>query len=208
VPPGTDATPRRPDPTAERILEAARATFARSGFDGATTRAIAREAGVNVATLAYHFGGKEGLYTAAIERMYAELLALPLPELHGTPRDRVSAVARLAWRFAQEHRVDIRLLARHRLEHDRLPEPVRERWTPALVAGALRVVAALGLPPHRDPRLALWTLNHLLARYALADEEELAQIGASQHDLEDHLVDVAVRLLLSPPPDAGGVATE
>lgn len=197
--PDTDGPVRRPDPTAERILEAARATFARSGFDGATTRAIARAAGVNVATLAYHFGGKEGLYTAAIERMYAELLALPLPELQGPPQERIAAVARLAWRFAQEHRVDIRLLARHRLEHDRLPEPVRERWTPALVAGALRVVAALGLPPQRDPRLALWTLNHLLARYALADDDELAQVGATRHDLEDHLVEVAVRLLLSAP---------
>lgn len=50
--------------TRKGILEAARRVFAASGFAGATTRQVAAEAGVNVATLHYHFGSKEGLYDA------------------------------------------------------------------------------------------------------------------------------------------------
>ena len=38
------------------------------GFDGASTRMISGEAGVNMAMLNYYFGSKEGLFLAVIER--------------------------------------------------------------------------------------------------------------------------------------------
>lgn len=56
-----------PDETRREILWAAGEAFAASGFVGATTRAVAARAGVNVATLHYHFGSKEGLYRAVLE---------------------------------------------------------------------------------------------------------------------------------------------
>jgi AcrR family transcriptional regulator len=43
------------------ILEAAMQVVTRDGFEGATTRKIADEAGVNIAMLNYYFGGKEAL---------------------------------------------------------------------------------------------------------------------------------------------------
>ncbi len=43
------------------ILEAAVRIVSRDGFEGATTRTIAEEAGVNIAMLNYYFGGKEPL---------------------------------------------------------------------------------------------------------------------------------------------------
>jgi AcrR family transcriptional regulator len=55
-----------PEETRKEILRAACQAFATSGFVGATTRAVASRAGVNVATLHYHFGSKEGLYRAAL----------------------------------------------------------------------------------------------------------------------------------------------
>ena len=55
-----------PEETRREILRAAGAAFAASGFVGATTRAVAARAGVNVATLHYHFGSKEGLYRAVL----------------------------------------------------------------------------------------------------------------------------------------------
>jgi AcrR family transcriptional regulator len=36
--------------------------FGKHGFDAATTRAIAKKAGVNIAAIPYYFNGKEGLY--------------------------------------------------------------------------------------------------------------------------------------------------
>lgn len=56
-----------PEETRREILRAAGEAFAASGFVGATTRAVAARAGVNVATLHYHFGSKEGLYRAVLE---------------------------------------------------------------------------------------------------------------------------------------------
>lgn len=53
------------------ILDVAERVFADKGFDGASTRLISGEAGVNMAMLNYYFGSKEGLFLAIIERKIA-----------------------------------------------------------------------------------------------------------------------------------------
>jgi AcrR family transcriptional regulator len=61
----------------ERILDAATRLFAALGYDGTSTRMIAEAAGLNVATVAYHAGGKRDLYLAVMERAHlAERAAL------------------------------------------------------------------------------------------------------------------------------------
>lgn len=55
--------------TRERLLEAATDVFGKYGYDAATTRMIAREAGVNIAAIPYYFTGKEGLYRAVIKHI-------------------------------------------------------------------------------------------------------------------------------------------
>ena len=47
----------------ERILQAAITCIEREGFERATVRVIAQEAGVNVASINYHFGSKDHLMT-------------------------------------------------------------------------------------------------------------------------------------------------
>jgi AcrR family transcriptional regulator len=64
------------DLTRERLLSAAARTFSRDGLRGATTREIAREAGVNEVTLFRHFKSKEQLLRAVLERGLASELAL------------------------------------------------------------------------------------------------------------------------------------
>jgi AcrR family transcriptional regulator len=49
----------------KRIVHAARSRFMREGYQRATVRAIAADAGVDVAMVYYFFGNKEGLFTAA-----------------------------------------------------------------------------------------------------------------------------------------------
>jgi AcrR family transcriptional regulator len=51
----------------EAILAAARARFASHGYDGATIRAIAGDAGVDPALVHHYFGNKEQLFIAALE---------------------------------------------------------------------------------------------------------------------------------------------
>ena len=53
--------------TRDALLTAARTEFAERGFDGATVRVIADRAGVDPAMVNHWFGGKEALFTAALD---------------------------------------------------------------------------------------------------------------------------------------------
>ncbi len=60
----------------DHILDVAERIFSDLGFDGASTRMISGEAGVNMAMLNYYFGSKEGLFLAIFERKIASFQAL------------------------------------------------------------------------------------------------------------------------------------
>lgn len=59
-----------------KLLEAALKEFAKNGFYGATTRDIAKRAGLNISAIMYYFGGKKGIYTAVLESIVVEVNAL------------------------------------------------------------------------------------------------------------------------------------
>src|SRR4051794_18326206 len=58
---------RRRD-TRERILDVAERLFGERGLDRVSIRDITREAKANLAAINYHFGGKEDLIAAVLER--------------------------------------------------------------------------------------------------------------------------------------------
>jgi TetR/AcrR family transcriptional regulator len=55
--------------TEEKIRQAAKKVFLEKGFDGTTTRDIAREAGMNVALTNYYFRSKQRLFDSVFEEM-------------------------------------------------------------------------------------------------------------------------------------------
>ncbi len=57
----------------ERILDVAEEMFGRFGYGGATTRAIARRAGVNVGQLHYYFESKRAIFEAVVARLGREV---------------------------------------------------------------------------------------------------------------------------------------
>lgn len=59
----------RGEDTRLRILRAALEVFASEGYEGASTRLLARQAGVNLPAIQYYFGSKEGLYQAVIDHI-------------------------------------------------------------------------------------------------------------------------------------------
>jgi AcrR family transcriptional regulator len=81
------------------ILTAARGRFLADGYDSVTLRAVARDAGVDVALISYYFGSKKGLFGAAMALAAnpAELLAHELSgPLNSLPERLVRTVLR-AW---------------------------------------------------------------------------------------------------------------
>lgn len=54
--------------TQTSLLDAAEALFSERGFGGVSTREIVERAGANIAAIKYHFGSKEGLYRAVLQR--------------------------------------------------------------------------------------------------------------------------------------------
>lgn len=56
--------------TKERILDAAERLFSEAGLRTTSLRDITSEAGVNLAAVNYHFGSKETLLTAVLERAF------------------------------------------------------------------------------------------------------------------------------------------
>jgi len=78
-----------------KLLDAAEAEFSRVGFGGATTKAIAAAAGVAQGLLHYHFGAKERLFEAVIERRSGLINASRLALLAEVDADTPDATSRI-----------------------------------------------------------------------------------------------------------------
>jgi len=59
---------------AARLVRAARDRFLEEGVDGASLRAIARDAGTSLGMVYYYFPAKDDLFFAVIEEVYGELV--------------------------------------------------------------------------------------------------------------------------------------
>jgi len=112
-----------PGSTKGRILAAAEAVFAARGFEGASTREIAAQAGVNISSLHYHWASKDALYVAVFQDVFDRLTAL----LRGTlgklaeERSREVVVARVMGElvaFLADNPTVPKLLVRRLLESD------------------------------------------------------------------------------------------
>jgi len=87
--------PRRTgNATRVAIIDAALRAFGERGYDGASTRAIAADARTNVASISYHFGGKEGLRTACARHVVAQISPV-MGAAAPPPRDPAAARATL-----------------------------------------------------------------------------------------------------------------
>ncbi len=74
-----------------RLLDAAESLFSQQGFTSASLRAITTAAQANLAAANYHFGGKEALLSAVLERRL-----LPLNQQRSDRIDQVLAAATTA----------------------------------------------------------------------------------------------------------------
>jgi AcrR family transcriptional regulator len=76
-----------PDTTRESLVRVALERFGTNGFEATSTREISKAAGANIAAIAYHFGGKEGLRRACAEYVAALIGQTLGPALGGVAAD-------------------------------------------------------------------------------------------------------------------------
>jgi AcrR family transcriptional regulator len=153
--------------TREAILDAATAAFTRHGYDGASIRQIARQAGVDPALVHHYFGTKEGLFTEAMHFPFDPSVMVP-QVLAG---DRAEVGERLARMFLtiwedERARGPLVALVRSAVTKDQAATMLREFVSEALVA---RVARELDVPDAelRPPLVASQLIGMALMRYII-----------------------------------------
>ncbi|MFD0144370.1 MULTISPECIES: TetR/AcrR family transcriptional regulator [unclassified Streptomyces] len=154
-------TARRSDATRAAILEAARERFASDGYDRATIRAIARDAGIDPSMVMRYYGSKEGLFAAASE------FELDLPQLGALPSQHIGAV--LVRHFLERWERDDVLTGLLRVG---VTNPAGAERMQAIFAGQLGPVTVGVCPdpaeaPRRAALVASQILGMALARFVL-----------------------------------------
>lgn len=157
----TTPPPRRSDATRAAILSAARERFAADGYERATIRAIAADAGIDPAMVMRYFGNKEKLFATAAE------FDLRFPDLGGIPPDELGA--RVVAHFLDRWEGDETLTALLRAAVTNPPAAARMQ---DIFAGQVGPAVASVCPdptqaPVRAGLIAAQVLGAALCRYVL-----------------------------------------
>lgn len=152
--------------TRDRILQAALSAFSERGFEGASTREIAADAGVAQGLLTYHFSSKQTLWEASVDWAFSSFAG----NLEGAddmfrdvdPETRLRALMKRCVRIIARH-PEVHRLMMHEGSHD----GPRLRW---IVDRHLKPIFALS---DRYMREALPLVDLVHFQYAL--------IGAMSH---------------------------
>lgn len=147
--------PPPPDSPPGRMLAATRALFAEGGFAGVTVRAVAAQAGANVAMVNYYFGTKERLVDAVLLQ---EIQLLLHDVVTGIDNEAPPAqvLAEFPLRILASLRKDSQRLRLMRLAVSTEPERLRRlirSLGPAGMLGVSRVLAELVAEAQADGEL-------------------------------------------------------
>jgi TetR/AcrR family transcriptional regulator len=140
----------------DRILDAARGEFAQHGFGGARLQDIAARAQLSHPTLLYHFGSKEGLYAAVIDkamRDWAGMTSSAIADGKGG-FDRVATLIDAGFAFFASHHDFVVIWRREAIEGGgRLEQAMADHMRPFLdqAVGFLRAEMGAGRLREHDP---------------------------------------------------------
>ncbi|MFI2210220.1 TetR family transcriptional regulator [Streptomyces sp. NPDC020141] len=185
---------RKGERTKRRILEAARRQFARAGFERATIRAIAADAGVDKASVIQYFGTKQELFREAVR------WEIPVAELTtDDPGESVENYLRAmlgAW--SKDPDSPMTALLRASMTSEEAAELLRRRVTEQAVDP---VAAALDDP---DARLRSALVGAMMM--GIATHRHLLRMPDLAEAPEDDILRLAVpllRSLITPPQGPG-----
>jgi AcrR family transcriptional regulator len=112
--------------TRERILRAAEVLFARDGYAATSLRQITDTAGVNIASVNYHFGSKENLLTEILDRVVGPINAERLDLLDAAQAEGIPDVNEVLTAFLLP---DLHVLHELRARDPELPRFVSRMYT-------------------------------------------------------------------------------
>jgi TetR/AcrR family transcriptional regulator len=129
------ANRRDPDRTREAILAAAQDEFAAKGLSGGRVDAIARRAGANKRMIYHYFGSKQGLYLAAVERVYEGLRGTErtLDLAHLKPEQAIQRLIEFNFDYTRTHPEMVSLINNenlHRARYLKKSKKVRDLHSP------------------------------------------------------------------------------
>lgn len=143
---------RDPDRTREAILAAAQAEFSAKGLSGGRVDAIARRARANKRMIYHYYGSKDGLYLAALERVYEGLRGTEktLDLAHLEPEDAIARLVEFNFDYTRAHPEMVTLFNTenlHQARHLRRSKKVRGLHSPlvALIDDILKRGVAKGV---------------------------------------------------------------
>ncbi len=174
---------RDPEGMRQRILDAARAEFAKRGSDGARIDRIARAAKANKRMLYYHIGNKDALYLAALEGAYEHIRdaerKLNLEAL--APADAITRLIEFTWDYFLENPEFMALLNNenlHRARHLKRSKKVKQMHSPfvALLADILRKGVASGAFRSNVDPVQLYITIASLSYFYLSNNATLSTI--------------------------------
>lgn len=177
--------------TRAQLIEAALDVFGLLGFEGATTRAIAKAAGANLAAIVYHFGSKEALHLAVAEHVAMNMKAAigpTLAEVNDASALASPQAARAAFRRLIEAYVDVLV---GKAEAERWARfIVREQMQPtaafeviyAIMGGAVELATrlaavALAKPEDEETKLRVFAMFGQVLVFRVAQALILRRMG-------------------------------
>lgn len=144
--------------TRERMIEAATEEFAAHGFEGASTRTVAENAGARHTLVTYHFEGKEGLWLAVMDQVVRSFTNRQIERLEGLRGvDEVVQLRLLLEEFVRYSAADLNIhkLMTHAASHasPQLDKIIADylRSYFEMVAGLIRAAQAKGAFVEGDP---------------------------------------------------------
>lgn len=129
--------------TQKRILESARANFARHGFSGARIERIAHQSRANVQMIYRYFGGKEKLYLTVLEDTYEQIRALE-QELDFAADEPVGGMRRLVeftFDYLLEHHEFVSIILNENMEQGRFLK--KSRSVPKMTLPLVEAIESL-----------------------------------------------------------------
>ncbi len=178
----------RGEATRAQLIAAGLEVFGRIGYEGASTREIARAADANIAAIVYHFGGKEGLHVAVAQHIAEQIMgglqSAPLPDTPPTTPEAAYAaltgvISRIADILLGEAEAEkwAKFILREQLQPTSAFEAIYAFMGPTFEVMAGLVATALQRPKDDDTQLRVIALMGQILAFRVANALVLRRLG-------------------------------